>query len=144
MASASDSNRKKYDVFISFRGKDTRNIFTSHLYIALCQKKIKTYIDEESLKKGDEISYALLNAIEESKLSEIVFSRNYALSSCCLDELHHILKCRGKLKQLVVPVFYHVDPAYVQKQNGAMALLLIDMNNILRTRWIRCINGGIL
>ncbi|XP_024023124.1 LOW QUALITY PROTEIN: TMV resistance protein N-like [Morus notabilis] len=113
------SSSKKYNVFISFRGEDTCNTFTSHLYTALCQKKIKTYLDEE-LKKGDEISPALLKAIEESKLSMIIFSQNYASSSWCLDELNHVLKCKGKHhKQLVVPVFYHVDPSHVRKQNGS-------------------------
>ncbi|EXB76509.1 Protein SUPPRESSOR OF npr1-1, CONSTITUTIVE 1 [Morus notabilis] len=74
----------------------------------------------KSLKKGDEISPALLKAIEESKLSMIIFSQNYASSSWCLDELNHVLKCKGKHhKQLVVPVFYHVDPSHVRKQNGS-------------------------
>ncbi|KHN33843.1 hypothetical protein glysoja_021724 [Glycine soja] len=36
---------KKYDVFISFRGEDTRPDFTSHLHAALCRNSIETYID---------------------------------------------------------------------------------------------------
>jgi hypothetical protein len=59
------SSLKKYDVFISFRGEDTRTKFTNHLYVAL-SKKFPTFIDEKELEKGDEISTALMKAIEES------------------------------------------------------------------------------
>ena len=57
--------KMKYDVFISFRGEDTRFTFTSHLHNALCRAKIKAFIDEDDLKKGNEISPTLLRAIEE-------------------------------------------------------------------------------
>ncbi|KAI9377507.1 hypothetical protein POPTR_019G070522v4 [Populus trichocarpa] len=56
MASSSAvSHVCKYDVFLSFRGKDTRNNFTSHLYDALCRKQIKTFIDND-LERGEEIA----------------------------------------------------------------------------------------
>ncbi|KAH9783028.1 Disease resistance-like protein DSC1 [Citrus sinensis] len=108
----------KYDVFVSFRGEDTRDNFTSHLVAALCRKKIKTFIDEQ-LDRGDEISPALLDAIERSKISVIIFSENYASSKWCLDELVKILECKNKNAQMVVPVFYHVDPSDVRKQTGS-------------------------
>ncbi|KAM5569819.1 hypothetical protein ABKV19_017032 [Rosa sericea] len=110
--------REKHDVFLSFRGEDTRNTFTSHLYEALCRKKIQTYIDYK-LERGDEISPALLEAIRESKLSVMIFSKNYASSTWCLDELVHILECRDK--QFVIPIFYGVDPSDVRKQSGSYA-----------------------
>ncbi|PON37242.1 TIR-NBS-LRR-like protein [Parasponia andersonii] len=109
---------KKYDVFISFRGVDTRYNFTSHLHKALLQKKLLPYLDE-GLERGDEISHALLKAIEDSKLSIIVFSENYASSSWCLDELVHILRCKERNRQIVVPIFYHVSPSDVRKQVGS-------------------------
>ena len=111
----------KYDVFLSFRGEDTRNGFTSHLYKDLCQKKIQTFIDDE-LRRGDEISPALLTAIEESKISVIVFSRHYASSKWCLDELVKIMDCKKTNKHhLVIPVFYSIDPSEVRKQTGSFA-----------------------
>ncbi|TYG96265.1 hypothetical protein ES288_A11G335600v1 [Gossypium darwinii] len=55
-----------YDVFLSFRGKDTRDSFVSHLYKDLCRRNIETFIDDEELRKGDEISGALLTAIQGS------------------------------------------------------------------------------
>ncbi|XP_024200134.1 disease resistance protein RUN1-like [Rosa chinensis] len=110
---------EKYDVFLSFRGEETRNTFTSHLYEALCRNKIQTYIDDEELERGEEISPALLKAVSESKLSVIIFSKNYASSTWCLDELVQILQCRGA--QFVIPIFYDIDPSDVRKQSGSYA-----------------------
>ncbi|KAM1106772.1 hypothetical protein ACFX2B_003572 [Malus domestica] len=110
--------RDKYDVFISFRGEDTRKNFTSHLHDALLRNKIEAYIDYR-LKIGDEIGCTLLEAIEKSRLSVIIFSKNYASSTWCLIELVHILKCRNKYKQMVVPIFYDINPSDVRKQEGS-------------------------
>ncbi|KAK3200037.1 hypothetical protein Dsin_023452 [Dipteronia sinensis] len=107
--------REKHDVFLSFRGQDTRQGFTSHLYAGLRRKQIKTFIDYE-LERGDEISPVLLKAIEESKISVIIFSNDYASSKWCLDELVKILECKKMNGQIVIPVFYHVDPSDVRKQ----------------------------
>ena len=46
----------------------------------------------------------------------VIFSEHYASSSWCLDELVHILECRDRIGQVVVPVFYDVDPSHVRKQ----------------------------
>ncbi|CAK7322480.1 unnamed protein product [Dovyalis caffra] len=121
MASSSTSTPippKKYDVFLSFRGEDTRCGFTSHLYHALNQnKKIPTFIDND-LVRGDEISSSLSKTIKESKLSVIIFSENYASSKWCLEELVQMLECRNDNGQRVVPVFYSVDPSHVRNQTG--------------------------
>ncbi|ESR55388.1 hypothetical protein CICLE_v10018528mg [Citrus x clementina] len=115
----SSSSSCKYDVFLSFRGEDTRDNFTSHLYAALCRKKIKTFIDDEELRRGDEISPALLNAIQGSKISVVIFSQDYASSKWCLNELVEILECKSKNGQIVVPVFHRVDPSDIRKQKGS-------------------------
>ncbi|XP_048435666.1 disease resistance protein RPV1-like [Pyrus x bretschneideri] len=112
--------REKYDVFISFRGEDTRRGITSHLHAALLQKKIETYIDYR-LQKGEEIGPALLEAIEKSTHSVIIFSQNYASSRWCLDELVHILECKERYGQKVIPVFYDINPSDVRKQHGSYA-----------------------
>ncbi|XP_068323198.1 disease resistance protein RUN1-like [Pyrus communis] len=67
---AAISPRRKHDVFLSFRGEDTRDTFTSHLHAALLRKKLDTYIDYK-LERGDEIRPALLDAIGKSKLSNV-------------------------------------------------------------------------
>ena len=104
-----------YDVFLSFRGEDTRFNFTDHLYANLIRRGIHTFRDD-SLKRGEEIAPELLKAIEESRFSLIVFSENYAGSRWCLDELVKIMKCKKEMKQTVVPIFYHVDPSHVRHQ----------------------------
>ena len=63
------------------------------------------------------ISVELLKTIENSTMSIIVFSENYASSTWCLEELAKIVECR-KNKQLVRPVFYKVNPSEVRKQEG--------------------------
>ncbi|KAH0637519.1 hypothetical protein KY289_037434 [Solanum tuberosum] len=117
--SSSTSSNVSYDVFLSFRGEDTRKNFTGHLYFRLCQVGVNTFIDDEELRKGDVISNKLDKAIEQSRIAIVVLSKNYASSSWCLDELVKILDCRAKLKQVVLPIFYDVDPSQVRKQTGS-------------------------
>jgi len=107
-----------YDVFLSFRGKDTRNNFTSHLYSNLTQRGIKVYRDDSELERGKTIEPALWKAIEESRFSVIIFSRDYASSPWCLDELVKIVQCMKEKGQTVLPVFYDVDPSEVAEQKG--------------------------
>ncbi|CAN6698969.1 unnamed protein product [Malus baccata var. baccata] len=120
----------EYDVFLSFRGEDTRTNFTDHFYKALDGKAITTFIDHQ-LKRGEEISPALLEAIEESRISIIVFSENYASSRWCLDELVRILECRKSRKQIVLPVFYKVDPSHGTKKIKGIVVKLPKPDVIL-------------
>ena len=117
-SSSSMTSLKKYDAFLSFRGEDTRHNFTSHLHNALLQKQVDTYIDYR-LQKGDEISGALIKAIQDSLVSVVIFSQNYASSKWCLDEITEILECKRDHGQIVIPVFYKVDPSHVRNQRGS-------------------------
>ena len=103
-------------MFLSFRGKDTRGSFTDHLYSALIRCNIKTFRDDEGLRKGEEISPELLQAIEESRIAVVVFSKNYADSKWCLEELVKIINCKEEREQTVIPIFYHVEPSEVRNQ----------------------------
>ncbi|KAL6269263.1 hypothetical protein ACE6H2_026174 [Prunus campanulata] len=109
-----------HDVFLSFRGEDTRLSFVSHLHHELQHRGIKTFKDDRELEIGTPISSELIKAIEESTLAIVVLSPNYASSSWCLDELTKILQCM-KSKGTILPVFYHVDPSDVRKQSGSFA-----------------------
>ena len=109
-----------YDVFLNFRGEDTRKIYVGHLYRALDHKAINTFIDSEELRKGNDLS-KLLKAIQESRISIVVFSENYASSTWCLKELVQILKCMDTQNQIVVPIFYQVDPSDVRKLKARFA-----------------------
>ncbi|XP_052195829.1 disease resistance protein RUN1-like [Diospyros lotus] len=110
----------KYDVFLNFRGEDTRNGFVDHLYSALHQKVIFTFKDDLKLERGESISPTLLKAIEESRFAVVVFSENYASSKWCLEELVKILECQKTRGLTVLPVFYKVDPSDLRKQRGSV------------------------
>jgi len=118
-SSSSSVALEKFDVFISFRGEDTRRKFTSHLNEALKRSSIRTFIDDSELEKGGEISSALIKAIEESSASIVIFSKDYASSKWCLNELVKILECKKDNGQIVIPIFYEIDPSHVRNQIGS-------------------------
>jgi hypothetical protein len=134
---------KNFDVFLSFRGEDTRNSFTGHLYHALDRNGINTFIDDK-LRRGEEISAELLQTIERSRISIIVFSKNYANSIWCLDELVKIIECK-KNGQLVIPIFYKIDPSEVRNQKGNFEKALVKhkekfTNHVKVQRWKEALN----
>ncbi|XP_050253756.1 disease resistance protein RPV1-like [Quercus robur] len=117
-SSSSSTHQLTYEVFLSFRGEDTRNGFTSHLYTALGQKGIYTFIDDEKLERGKLISPTVMKAIKESRFAIVILSKNYASSTWCLEELEEIIGCITKTGMIVLPIFYNVDPSDVRKQIG--------------------------
>ena len=120
-SSSSSSRECKYDVFLSFRGEDTRTKFTDHLYSALKRKGISTFRDNEKLKRGTFIAPELLKAIEESRFAVVILSTDYASSRWCLTELTKIVECMEKMQLVVLPVFHYVDPSDVRNQRGTFA-----------------------
>jgi hypothetical protein len=75
---------------------------------------------DDKVRSGEEISLALVKAIEQSKISIIVFSKNHASSQWCLDELTKILECRKTRKQRVLLLFYDVDPSEIRHQTNCV------------------------
>uniref|UniRef100_A0A5B6YU73 TIR domain-containing protein n=1 Tax=Davidia involucrata TaxID=16924 RepID=A0A5B6YU73_DAVIN len=120
-ASSSSTCRYTYDVFLSFRGKDTRKTFTDHLYTAMLQAGIHTFKDDDEIEKGENIQSEVQKAIQQSKISVIVFSKDYASSQWCLDELVMIIERKRTSQHVVLPVFYDVHPSEVRNQSGAFA-----------------------
>nr|XP_012574031.1 TMV resistance protein N-like isoform X2 [Cicer arietinum] len=117
-SSSSSKPRWIHDVFINFRGEDIRKTFVSHLYAVLSNSGINTFLDSDKLEKGEDIGHELLQAISVSHVSIIVFSKKYSESSWCLNELDKIMECRRTQGQIVLPVFYDVDPSVVRHQKG--------------------------
>ncbi|KAB2600560.1 TMV resistance protein N-like [Pyrus ussuriensis x Pyrus communis] len=110
--------RWKYDVFLSFRGVDTRKGFVSHLYHELCNRQgITTFMDDRELEGGTSIPSELPSAIYKSQIAIVVLSPNYASSKWCLKELTTILKCM-EARNSILPVFYETDPSDVGNQRG--------------------------
>ncbi|XP_076917098.1 disease resistance protein RPV1-like isoform X3 [Bidens hawaiensis] len=132
MASSSSCGHNKsykYNVFLSFSGEDTRKTFVDHLYAALDRQGIYTFKDDERLERGKGISDELLHAIEDSRFYIIVFSKRYASSSWCLNELLKIMECIKTNGHSAFPVFYDVEPSDVRKQTGSVGEALATHKN---------------
>ncbi|KAL0699622.1 hypothetical protein Bca4012_055744 [Brassica carinata] len=132
----------KFDVFVSFRGIDTRRTFVSHLLLALFKKQFKTFRqeeEEEEIPWNQPASSQVLEAIENSKIAIVVMSKNYTASVSCLDELAKIVECREKRSLVMIPVLYEVDPSDVLTQALARNLWELsdaDNNNLEKVkRW---------
>ncbi|KAL6270359.1 hypothetical protein ACE6H2_027270 [Prunus campanulata] len=117
-SSSPSTNSWKYDVFLCFRGADTRYSFTDHLHSSLLRRGINTFMDDDQLEKGQNISQIIFQAIEGSRISIIIFSENYASSTWCLEELAKIIEYKNSQDQIVIPVYHNVDPADVRNQRG--------------------------
>ncbi|KAI6668041.1 hypothetical protein NL676_000001 [Syzygium grande] len=112
--STSNTDGSEYQVFLSFRGPDTRRGFTNCLYVALKDAGIRVFIDDEELRPGERISDNLLRAIDDSKVYIPIFSKNYASSHWCLRELAKMVENTSKSKEdgnkVILPIFYDVKP----------------------------------
>ncbi|XP_056163445.1 disease resistance protein L6-like [Syzygium oleosum] len=113
-----------YEVFLSFRGPDTRNHFADFLYTMLIGVGIRVFRDEEELLRGSEILPHLTGAIQQSKISIPVISKEYASSRSCLMELVQMVECMDNNEQTIIPIFYHVNPSDVRKCTGPFELAL--------------------
>ncbi|KFK41712.1 hypothetical protein AALP_AA2G163700 [Arabis alpina] len=114
---------RQYDVFLSFRGEDTRKGIVSHLHRAFRSRGIdKIFKDDNTLEIGDSISEEIKEAIHNSKFAVLVISKNYASSTWCLDELQMIMELHKKKQLIAVPIFYNVDPSDVRHQKGTFDL----------------------
>ncbi|XP_077244203.1 disease resistance protein RPV1-like isoform X2 [Tasmannia lanceolata] len=107
-----------YDVFLSFRGEDTRKSFTSHLHAALLREGIRTFRDEDELEYGKEISHNLSKAIQHSRIAVPIFSKNFVSSRWCLEEITHMID----YKKHILPVFFDVEfPLFIRSSTDAFS-----------------------
>ncbi|KAI9111687.1 hypothetical protein K1719_017377 [Acacia pycnantha] len=122
-------------LFISFAA-DTRSGFTSHLEASFTRHGIVPFLDHK-IERGDEIFPALLRAIKLSKISIIVFSKYYATSKWCLDELAKIMECERNREQVVIPVFYRIKPSEVREQSGTYEAAFAEHERCYQRRGVR-------
>ncbi|XP_031371698.1 uncharacterized protein LOC116187207 [Punica granatum] len=117
-SSSSDAGAYDYDVFLSFRGSDVRLGIADVLYHGLTNAGVRVFLDNEGLVRGDLLPDALLQGIKRSRISIPIFSKNYASSRFCLEEVVGMLECREREGHMVIPIFYDVDPSDVRNQTG--------------------------
>lgn len=113
---SSVSTRTGGDVFLSFHGGDTLINFTGHLYSALDRHGVKTFCEDPELRNSEVVLNVSLQAIQKSKTYVVIFSKNYASSRWCLNELIEICKSNQTTKRKVIFVFYNIDPLVVEPQ----------------------------
>ncbi|XP_048141138.1 disease resistance protein L6-like [Rhodamnia argentea] len=109
---AGTSSGSEYQVFLSFRGPDTRFGFTDVLFHNLNDAGIRIFRDDEELRVGERIDGSLQRAIDNSKIYIPVFSQTYASSQWCLRELAQIMANTSKSegKKEILPIFFDVEP----------------------------------
>ncbi|XP_030513705.1 TIR-only protein-like [Rhodamnia argentea] len=103
-----------YEVFLSFRGPDTRTDITDYLYTSMTEAGIRAYKDDEELRVGGDIGDQLLYAIEQSKISIPIFSKGYADSTWCLRELVKMVESKNTRRHKIMPIFHDVAPSVVK------------------------------
>ncbi|XP_059063269.1 disease resistance protein Roq1-like [Cryptomeria japonica] len=110
MASSSSSFGSPilYDAFISHRGPDVKETLAKQLYHLLQERGCRAFLDREEIQGGDSIPFAIRNAICSSLVQIAIFSKGYADSSWCFDEL--VLMLQQPPDTLFIPVFYDVQP----------------------------------
>ncbi|KAJ4962171.1 hypothetical protein NE237_022110 [Protea cynaroides] len=106
-----------YQVFINFRGVDTRNNFIGFLHSALKKKEIDAFIDSENLLRREMLPN-LFQIIRSSKILIPVISKGYAESECCLRELTEMVECYKSQGQTILPIFFDVEAEDVRNQTG--------------------------
>ncbi|MED6110796.1 hypothetical protein PIB30_046127 [Stylosanthes scabra] len=95
----------------------------------MLSKQIDFFVDDKNVHPGNKISPILLKAIEESFISLVIFSEQYAYSKWCMEELVKITESMKQYKRIVMPVFYHVEPYQVRHQKGTFADAFDDHKN---------------
>lgn len=119
-SSSNPSSNKTFDVFLSF-AKDTGRSFTGLLDFRLEKKGFHTCKidkkDDQVVMMSSTTDKSTDAMIQASRCAVVVLSKDYASSARCLTELVQVVQHMGTTGRLV-PVFYHLDPSHVRKQNG--------------------------
>ncbi|KAH7404207.1 hypothetical protein KP509_15G015600, partial [Ceratopteris richardii] len=109
--------RGVYDVFICYRGSDTKRNIVSILRGVLESKGIKCFVDY-AIESGAELLSGMIQGIWKSRLQIIVLSQGFGRSRLCLDALVEIMNIEAPVRR-VLPVFYEVEPCVVRHQKRA-------------------------
>jgi hypothetical protein len=101
----------RFDVFLNHRGPDVKQNFVAHLHEALQEAGCRPFLDKKSLEKGQDGQEKIYEALRCASVHVAIFSKHYAESKYCLDELCAMLES----KKLIIPVFYDVSPSVLRR-----------------------------
>ncbi|XP_054814850.1 disease resistance protein L6-like [Prosopis cineraria] len=127
-SSSSSSSSRPIHVYLSFKGDNETCSFTDRLWAALESNDLNTFWDGKKLEPSDTIflPHHFLKAIRQSNISIVVFSKTYASSVWCLEELFEIASRIHKPRYTVFPIFYGVDPSEVQNQSNVSKIAFAE------------------
>lgn len=103
--------KKTTEVFLAFHGSDTQDGFAAHLYNSLLNAGIKVFSFDDPSLIGTYFAHEIRNAINQCRIFIPILSKNYALSTGCLDELAQMVECKKRKRQKIMPIFYKVKPS---------------------------------
>ena len=132
MAVPSSTSGRLHEVYFSVQRKDPHKFLIEMVGTSLAVRGMPTFKDIKQLRRhqrGTKLEEELEEAIRMSKISLILFSKEYVSSSWCLEELVMMLEFRKKLGMIVLPIFYYVDPSDIRKQRGYA-------NKIVGIQWV--------
>ncbi|XP_057846239.2 disease resistance protein RUN1 isoform X2 [Cryptomeria japonica] len=110
-----------YHVFINHRGPDVKKTLASHIYYALETHGLRVFLDKQELQVGDFLTPAIQSAIRSASVQIAIFSKTYAQSPWCLDELVWMLDS-DPTSIKIIPIFYDIEPSELRHvEKGAYA-----------------------
>ncbi|XP_048131178.1 disease resistance protein L6-like [Rhodamnia argentea] len=121
----------EYQVFLNFRGPDTRYGFIDFLYRDLVDVGIRVFRDNEKIRFGEKIDENLRSAINNSTIYIPTFSQTYASSKWCLRELVQMVKSmyESKGKKSILPIFFDVGSGDVKLKTSIYSNALMEHEN---------------
>jgi hypothetical protein len=103
---AAECKPHQYDVFINQRGPDVKKSFVAHLNAALRRDGYRPFLDAKSIGQGRHVFNSIDRALKGACVHVAIFSKRYAESKYCLNELCDMLNSN----HVILPVFYGVNP----------------------------------
>jgi hypothetical protein len=103
---AAECKPHQYDVFINHRGPDVKKTFVAHLNAALRRDGYRPFLDAKSIRQGRHVFNSIDRALKGACVHVAIFSKRYAESKYCLNELCDMLNSN----HVILPVFYGVNP----------------------------------
>ena len=117
------SNNSKCEIFINHRGPDVKKTWASHLYRHLYLNGVRGFLDYQEMQEGENITSQIKEAIASASVHVAIFSKGYADSHWCLNELL-LMRDSGAP---IIPVFYDVKPADLRSEHGVYAQALQNL-----------------
>ncbi|KAL3741239.1 hypothetical protein ACJRO7_016812 [Eucalyptus globulus] len=131
----------KCQVFLSFRGADTRYNLAAFLYTSLVAEGIQVFNDDDPSLIGKDCVHEIRNAIDHCKISIPILSSNYASSPWCLEALAQMAECKRTKGQMILPIFYKVDTSHVRDVSHSFGKYMLRhkelVDEITYERWER-------